>query len=984
MKRELPMSRISRLIIAFSILVIISTSASADKIFLSGCSQVLYDAKNGMEANDANDVLQSSDGYIWIASYKGLIRYDGNKFTVYNRYTSKEFTAISAMCLHEDKDGRLWIGTNGAGLFCLYKGRFKKIEDLCRAEFGMIRSVVSDSRGNIFVGSGCGVGMVTEGGIRRIKMGGLDEAFILELACDKEDNIWGVQRNGDVFVFKNGQIEHIFDDRQMLGHSAASLAVRGDGTVVIGMADGGIASAEIKNDGYIFRFHSSSPVKGINDLYEDKSGRLWVCGDNGLGYYGENYRFNFTEGSLIHNSIEKIFEDYEGGLWAASSRQGLLHITKNKFSDINFAASIPRCAANAAENYGGLLYAGTDEGIYAVDKTSLRRVYNRITKNFAGVRVRALMKDSKNRLWIGMFNEGGLACIDPGGGIKFYSKKNGLPNDNIRMILERSNGDIAVATNNGVGIIRSGRIMRAYTQKDGLLNATILNMCEDGSGVLYLGSDGSGIFEINGDKVNNCNKNQGLKSGVVMRLLYDPENHGIWASTANDLLFLSRAAVRPVYIPPDITGAGIYDIKKAMNGNLILVTETGAYIAETKVLLSGKFQSVISYSRNNGLPASVTANSWNLMDKTGMLYLCCSDGIHSIDTANVPMNERNPKIAVKTADIDGTVYENPSDMVLSSDVKRMTLELAVLSFVNPDNNRVEYRLEGFDDEDLGGLAKDTSRVTYTNLKGGSYKFVFSGISGDGVRSLKPVTMNVEKQRTLMEEPAFLLFLNVVVFILIFSAMKILHGRKERMLLLRRKELHEIISQAISAIVSTIDAKDPYTKGHSVRVANYAVAVAKKMGYSGDRLDNLYYTALLHDIGKIGIPDDILKKHEGLSKEEYEIIKHHPEIGGEILKNITVISEIKEGAAFHHERYDGTGYNQGLRGKEIPLTARIICAADALDAMGSTRPYSMQRTVDYIISEFEKNSGTQFDPQISLIIVEMLKNSEIKIERCSEY
>jgi energy-coupling factor transport system substrate-specific component len=807
----------------------------------------------------------------------------------------------------------------------------------------------------------------------------MDGAFILELVCDKEDNIWGVSRSGKVFILKDGQIKHIFDDKEMLGHSAASLITLHEGTVAIGTADGWVAASAIKNDSYVFQWHPSSPVKGINALYEDSSRRLWVCGDNGLGYYENNYHFNFIEGSLIQNSIEKIFEDYEGGLWIASSRQGLLHISKNKFSDINFAASIPRYVVNATESYGGLLYAGTDQGIYAVDKRRLSRVENSITKKFEGVRVRSIMRDSKNRLWVGTFNAGGLACINPDGRIKFYTKKDGLPNENIRMILERRNGDVAAATNNGVGVIRDGKIVRTYTQKDGMLNTTILNMCEDDKGRLYLGTDGSGVFEVNGDRLKNYNKNYGLKSGVVMRLLYDFENHGIWVSTAYSLGFLSRSAILPVYIPQGVTGAGIYDIKKDLNGNLMLLTDTGVYIAKTEDLLGGKIPVFTSYSRNNGLPSSITANSWNYMDKNGSLYLCCSDGIYSIDVSNVSMNGKNPKIGVKTAEIDGTVYENPKNLVLSSDVKRMTLELAVLSFVNPENNKIEYRLEGFDNEDISGFVKDIGRVTYTNLKGGRYKFIFRGMNGDGIRSLRPVTMVIEKKKTLMEQPAFLLLLNVVIFIFIFSVIRFLHCRKEKMLLSRQEELHKIMSQAISAIANTIDAKDPYTRGHSTRVAGYAVSVAKKMGYSDSKLDNLYYTALLHDIGKIGIPDEILKKHEGLTEKEYEIIKQHPAIGGEILKTITVISEIKEGAAFHHEKYDGTGYNNGLKGEEIPLTARIICVADAFDAMASTRPYRKHTSMEYIISEFEKNSGTQFDPHISKIFVEMLRSGEITAE-----
>ena len=151
-----------------------------------------------------------------------------------------------------------------------------------------------------------------------------------------------------------------------------------------------------------------------------------------------------------------------------------------------------------------------------------------------------------------------------------------------------------------------------------------------------------------------------------------------------------------------------------------------------------------------------------------------------------------------------------------------------------------------------------------------------------------------------------------------------------------------------------------------------------MGFEEDKTENLYYTALLHDIGKIGIPDSILKKEGRLTDEEYEVIKKHSAIGGEILECISIINEIKEGAAFHHEKYDGTGYNTGLKGEHIPITARIICVADAFDAMATTRPYRQQRSPEYIISELKTNEGTQFDPLIAEVLIGLINSGEIKI------
>ncbi len=967
---------ISRFLAALFLLFTVS-QASAQTFSIAGYTQTLFNSDSEMGANEANDVLQTRDGYIWVASYSGLIRYDGKRFNLYNTDTSKEFTASSATCLHQDAKGRLWIGTNLDGLFCLEGGKFRRIPNLEENSFDLVRSITSDSRGNVFVGSSGGIGMLTEEGISRVELGEFDSEFVLGLVCDREDNVWGVSRSGRAIIFKDGRIRQVFDEKDIPGHGAVSLLVRSDGTVIAGMAEGGIARVEMKDGSYIFRhIYPSGMVKGINGLYEDRKKRLWACGDNGLGYYDEKYDFVSVKGSIVNNSLEKIFQDYEGNLWLASSREGLLQIVKNKFMNINFAASLPKGVVNAAQPYGGLLYIGTDEGLYAVD-SNYQRIENGITSRFKGVRIRNLMADSKGRLWVSTFNAGGIASVGPGEEIRFYSKKDGLPHENVRMSIEQRNGDIAAATNDGVGIIRDGKIVRTYTAKDGLVNSTILNMCEDDKGILYFGSDGGGIFSAGEGILKNYGKKEGLRSGVIMRMLYDGENDGIWISTSTSLDFFKNSEFRSIPLPHDILGAGLYDIKKTPDGRLMLLTDTGVHVADAGDLFSGKMPALTSYSKKDGLRSSVTANSWSWMDPDGLLYLCCANGVYEIDLINVLINKEKPKIAIRKAEVDGRVYENPTKLTLSSDVKRLTLYLAVLSYVNPEYNKVEFSLNGFDNEKTVSMIKDLTPITYTNLSGGEYTFEFNAANSDGIPAAKPVSLLITKEKRLLEQPLFIVALIALAAALIILMTRAYYRRRNAELEKRQAELREITVQAITAIANTIDAKDPYTKGHSKRVADYAVSIARKIGLNADKIDNLYYTALLHDIGKIGISDNILKKEGKLTDEEYEVMKQHSAMGGDILESISIINEIKEGAAFHHEKYDGTGYNTGLKGENIPLTARIICVADAFDAMATTRPYREKRSLEYIISELKTNEGTQFDPLIAEIMIGLINSGEIK-------
>ncbi|MBQ2283274.1 MAG: response regulator [Agathobacter sp.] len=192
---------------------------------------------------------------------------------------------------------------------------------------------------------------------------------------------------------------------------------------------------------------------------------------------------------------------------------------------------------------------------------------------------------------------------------------------------------------------------------------------------------------------------------------------------------------------------------------------------------------------------------------------------------------------------------------------------------------------------------------------------------------------------------------------------------------RRQKVERMSLQMVRALVNTIDAKDSYTNGHSTRVAKYSVMIAERMGYSGEKLEQLEYAALLHDIGKIGVPREIINKPSRLTDEEYAVIKTHPGIGSNILEEISDIPGIAIGARWHHERFDGKGYPDQLGKTEIPELARIIGVADAYDAMTSKRSYRDVLSQEIVLSELEKGKGTQFDPDIADIMIEIVKEDK---------
>ncbi len=190
------------------------------------------------------------------------------------------------------------------------------------------------------------------------------------------------------------------------------------------------------------------------------------------------------------------------------------------------------------------------------------------------------------------------------------------------------------------------------------------------------------------------------------------------------------------------------------------------------------------------------------------------------------------------------------------------------------------------------------------------------------------------------------------------------------------QVEQLSFEIIATIASMIEARDSYTKGHSVRVAEYSALIAEKLGWSDSEIQKIKYIALLHDIGKVGIPDSVLNKPGKLTEQEFDIIKSHTTIGGDILKDIETIADVDSGAKYHHERYDGKGYPCGLKGNEIPDVARIICITDAYDAMNSKRVYRDSLSPAQIRRELINGRGTQFDPEYTDIFIGLLDEGRL--------
>ncbi|WP_051650284.1 HD domain-containing phosphohydrolase [Selenomonas sp. AB3002] len=234
---------------------------------------------------------------------------------------------------------------------------------------------------------------------------------------------------------------------------------------------------------------------------------------------------------------------------------------------------------------------------------------------------------------------------------------------------------------------------------------------------------------------------------------------------------------------------------------------------------------------------------------------------------------------------------------------------------------------------------------------------------------KPVAVAVMRQRVL----------NILNYTYLQHSLQDEVERQTKLADKRKEEAEQLFEEMIMALAQAIDAKDHYTHGHSQRVAEYSAQLSYLLGDDPKQVRQIYYMGLLHDIGKIGIPVEIINKPGNLTDEEYAIIKSHSVIGAEVLKPIRISPELMIGARHHHERFDGHGYPDKLSGNDIPRAARIIAVVDAYDAMTSNRSYRKGLTTEKVYNEIARNSGSQFDPEFAGIMLEYLRKEKDSIK-----
>lgn len=963
-------------ILALCFLSVTSLFSQAKDKFLKDYVSRTWNAEDGIPVNSITDICQDKDGYIFFGTYSGLIRFDGVKFKTLSKITDKKYDFLSARSIMQDSRENFWVGSNDEGAFCLRKdGEIVKFSTENGLPNNSIRAFCEDANGYIWIGTASGIACVNPN-YEIVQLPGfsnipLDNLFIVsQLYCDTAGRIWIVtRREKGLYVYADREFSEYKGITCMDNPVVTSMTQDYSGAYWFGVAP--YYAIKVSPDGQKIHNLGSGTQKGtiVTCIYQDSTGNFWFGLDNGITILqnGEYFYYDKSNG-LADESVAKIIEDKEKNIWIATDRGGLQKLSYGKFQTTSMPTTVN---AIAQDDFRKVIWLAGDNGLYCYKDNSF--VENELTKYCKNVRIRHVSVTKNGALLVSTYEKFGQLKFNLDGTIESWTKANGLAGDRVRVAEEMSNGDLYIGTTTGLSIVdaKTGEI--SLIQKgDQVSNDYIMCLFENSDDTVWVGTDGGGIFVLkDGKVVKTYTKDDNLAGNVVFKIT-KIRNDEIWISTGSGVSRCKDGKISSLDSSTGFGGDGVFQLIPDFSERLWGTSNRGIFFVkmdDVEAIFDGK-KSVINpkyFNRLDGITSGgVTSTSLSMKDNYGRIWFTLIDGFTIFDPVRNASVNTAPYVKIEDIYVDSEeVSVVDGKIVLPPQAKRLNINFTGISFISSEQILFRTKLEGFEDKYTDWT--NIRMASYTNLKPGTYRFSVLAQNGDEVLTEEAAKLTIIKKPYLWQRPWFDAI--IVVLILLFISW-IIYRRFDR--IRKEKERTEKLSiEVIKALAGTIDAKDKYTNGHSARVAHYSKILAAALGESEEQQMEVYYAALLHDIGKIGIPDTIINKPSKLNDDEYAIIKNHPDIGSQILSSISTMENIAVGARGHHERFDGTGYPDGKVGKDIPLISRILCVADAYDAMTSNRSYRSYMKQSDVRRELLEHSGTQFDPEIAQKMIDII-------------
>ena len=698
-------------------------------------------AENGLPQNTVHSVTQSQDGYIWIATEEGLARFDGIKFTVFDKQNTPQLQSNNVRVLLEDRRGNLWIGTadglvemrdgkftryateqglpanvidslyqdqhdvlwiaTSAGLASFKNGVFTALASQPDLPKDRIQALFEDHEGALWIGSPSGLTRTKDGTVTRFtKQEGLANDSVVSINEDRQGRLWIGTLDG-LSCLKDRQFVTYTTGDGLASNRIISLAVDTEGSVWIGTAAGlsRFANQRFSN----FRAGDSLTNEIVLSIFEDREGSLWIGTESGGLHLLKNKKFTTytTREGLGSDLVKSIYEDRKGNIWIGTNGGGLSLLKDGKFTTYTTTDGLSSNVVLAVfGDLEGNIWAGTPDGLNRFKDGKFKTFTS--ADGLANDLVRSIFCDHNGNLWIGTL--GGLARMR-GDRFDVYTTAEGLPNNFVGTIYEDREGNIWIGTLGGLSKFSDEKFTN-YTTRDGLSSDVVISLHEDAEGALWIGTSGGGLNRLKQGKFVAYTTRNGLPDDVVYSILEDRQN-ALWLSSNKGIFHLSKN-----------------DLDDFANGKATSISP----------VLYGTADGMITREcSGGGHPAG-----WRGAD--GRLWLATIKGVAMIDPEKIEPNDQPPPVSIEQVRVDDESITPAGPIELAPGKSRFDFYYTALSFVAPEKVRFKYKLEGFDGDWVDG---GTRRIAYyTNLRPGHYTFRVIASNNDGLWSPTGATFNL--------------------------------------------------------------------------------------------------------------------------------------------------------------------------------------------------------------------------------------------------
>ncbi|MBX7171044.1 MAG: hypothetical protein K1X72_08805 [Pyrinomonadaceae bacterium] len=711
----------------------LSQIISPEKLF-GKYQQFVWQDQHGLPQNGISEIVQTPDGYLWLAIAEGVARFDGVRFTAFNTENTPEIKSNNVQALLVDHNGTLWIGTHGGGLSRYKDGKFANFSTPEGLSAPFVRAIFEDHSGNIWIGTdGGGLNLFRDGrftvystaeglpdthittinedakgnllvGTRKglvqfqdgkfsvfTEKADLDKKNIEKIFRDKSDNLW-VSGNNGLSHINGWELTSFGEDDGLKNSLILSINQDLDGNLWFGTKDNGL---------YRFKDNHFEPLTseqglitdGIQAIFPDQLGNIWL-GTNGGGLAElktGRFRTYTTADGLVGNIILAIFEDRAGGVWLGTD-QGLSRFFDGKFTSITSTDGEKFAHTNTlTQDHEGNIWSRSNAGVNAL---KFRETDSKVDIVQAGAfanRASAILQDKTGNIWYGT-SYNGLHRVGLDGWETEFHKKDGLADEYINALFEDSKGNLWVGTRNGLSRFKDG-IFTTFTASSGWTGNHVLSFHEDGDGNIWIGTHGDGLFLFQNGKFSVVNSKNGLYDNLAFQILED-DNQNLWMSG-------NRGIYR----------ANIGEIEDFVAGRRSSVNSF-AY---------GSYDGMLSRECNGSNPAGIRT-------KDGRLWFPTIKGAVVIDPKIT--DEKQPTVKIEQILIDNQVLANGMEVKMQPTQNDLEIQFTALSWNRPSQIKFKYQLVGLDNDWVDAGTRRTAY--YPHIAPGDYTFRVIADNGEGV------------------------------------------------------------------------------------------------------------------------------------------------------------------------------------------------------------------------------------------------------------